>query len=43
MEISASYSGIFGEIVHEFAHGMGLMGLAVGLLLIGICVRQKGR
>jgi hypothetical protein len=40
--ISVSYSGILGEIVNEFAHGMGLVGLLVGVLLMALCVRQKG-
>ena len=43
MEASVSYSRIFGEIVSEFAQGMGLIGLMVGLALIGVCVRQKGK
>ena len=41
MEASVSYSRIFGEIVSEFAQGMGLIGLMVGLALIAGCVREK--
>ena len=42
VEMSISYSRVFGEIVNEFAQGMGLLGLVLGLVLVGVCVRQKG-
>ena len=42
VDISVSYSGILGEIVNEFAQGMGLLGLMLGLALMVLCVKQKG-
>ena len=29
--------------MYEFTQGLGILGLAVGVCLIGMCVRQKGR
>lgn len=40
---TVSYSRIFGEIAKEFAQGAGLLGIVVGVGLIGMCVRQKGK
>jgi len=40
---TVSYSRIFGEMANEFAQGAGLLGIVVGVGLIFMCLRQKGK
>lgn len=40
---SLSYSKLLGEILYEFVQGAGFIGLVVGLCLIGVCLKQKGK
>jgi hypothetical protein len=38
-----SYSRIAGEIAQEYANGAGIAGMLFGVILIWLCLRQKGK